>query len=94
MASAQELVQSCSNIFTLPEIYVRVRDVVDDHRRGERKALGIGERGAIVNLASVAAFDGQIGQAAYAASKGGIIAMTRAMAMTKSSAIEYRSVPG
>lgn len=31
MASAQELVQSCSNIFTLPEIYFRVRDVVDDH---------------------------------------------------------------
>ncbi len=31
MASAQELVQSCSNIFTLPEIYFRVRDVVDNH---------------------------------------------------------------
>jgi len=31
MASAQELVQSCSNIFTLPEIYLRVRDVVDNH---------------------------------------------------------------
>jgi len=31
MASAQELVQSCSNIFTLPEIYIRVRDVVDNH---------------------------------------------------------------
>lgn len=30
MSSAQELVQSCSNIFTLPEIYLRVRDVVDD----------------------------------------------------------------
>lgn len=35
-----------------------------------------GERGAIVNLASVAAFEGQIGQVAYAASKGGIVAMT------------------
>ena len=34
------------------------------------------ERGVIVNTASVAAFDGQIGQAAYAASKGGIVAMT------------------
>jgi len=34
-----------------------------------------GERGAIVNTASVAAFDGQIGQAAYAASKGGIVSM-------------------
>jgi NAD(P)-dependent dehydrogenase (short-subunit alcohol dehydrogenase family) len=35
-----------------------------------------GTRGAIVNLSSVAAFDGQIGQAAYAASKGGIVALT------------------
>lgn len=34
------------------------------------------ERGVIVNTASVAAFDGQIGQAAYSASKGGIVAMT------------------
>jgi NAD(P)-dependent dehydrogenase (short-subunit alcohol dehydrogenase family) len=37
---------------------------------------GDGERGVIVNTASVAAFDGQIGQAAYAASKGGIAALT------------------
>ena len=35
-----------------------------------------GERGVVVNTASVAAYDGQIGQAAYAASKGGIVAMT------------------
>jgi NAD(P)-dependent dehydrogenase (short-subunit alcohol dehydrogenase family) len=35
-----------------------------------------GSRGAIVNLASVAAFDGQIGQAAYSASKGGVVGMT------------------
>jgi len=35
-----------------------------------------GERGVIVNTASIAAFDGQIGQAAYAASKGGVVAMT------------------
>src|SRR5207249_3480722 len=35
-----------------------------------------GERGIIVNTASVAAFDGQIGQAAYSASKGGIVGMT------------------
>ncbi|MFC5428721.1 3-hydroxyacyl-CoA dehydrogenase [Paraburkholderia denitrificans] len=35
-----------------------------------------GERGVIVNTASVAAYDGQIGQAAYAASKGGIVGMT------------------
>jgi len=35
-----------------------------------------GERGAIVNTASVAAYDGQIGQAAYSASKGGVVGMT------------------
>ncbi len=38
--------------------------------------IGEGERGAIVNTASVAAFDGQIGQAAYSASKGGVVGMT------------------
>ena len=35
-----------------------------------------GERGVIINTASIAAFDGQIGQPAYAASKGGIVALT------------------
>jgi NAD(P)-dependent dehydrogenase (short-subunit alcohol dehydrogenase family) len=35
-----------------------------------------GSRGAIVNMASVAAFDGQTGQAAYSASKGGVVGMT------------------
>ena len=35
-----------------------------------------GERGVIVNTASVAAFEGQVGQAAYSASKGGIVGMT------------------
>ncbi len=35
-----------------------------------------GERGVIINTASIAAFDGQIGQAAYSASKGGIVSMT------------------
>ncbi|MEH6905744.1 3-hydroxyacyl-CoA dehydrogenase [Neobacillus drentensis] len=35
-----------------------------------------GERGVIINTASIAAFDGQIGQAAYSASKGGIVGMT------------------
>ncbi|SPA13623.1 putative 3-HYDROXYACYL-COA DEHYDROGENASE TYPE II OXIDOREDUCTASE PROTEIN [Cupriavidus taiwanensis] len=39
-----------------------------------------GERGVIINTASVAAFDGQIGQAAYAASKGGVVGMTLAIA--------------
>ncbi len=41
-----------------------------------QEPLADGERGVIVNTASVAAFDGQIGQAAYAASKGGIVGMT------------------
>lgn len=39
-----------------------------------------GERGVIINTASVAAFDGQIGQIAYSASKGGIVGMTLPMA--------------
>lgn len=39
-----------------------------------------GERGVIVNTASVAAFDGQIGQAAYSASKGGVVSMTLPLA--------------
>jgi NAD(P)-dependent dehydrogenase (short-subunit alcohol dehydrogenase family) len=42
--------------------------------KGEPNAAG--ERGVIVNTASVAAYDGQIGQAAYAASKGGVVGMT------------------
>lgn len=37
---------------------------------------GEGERGVIINTASVAAFDGQIGQAAYSASKGGVVGLT------------------
>ncbi len=39
-----------------------------------------GGRGVVVNTASVAAFDGQIGQAAYAASKGGVVSMTLPLA--------------
>jgi NAD(P)-dependent dehydrogenase (short-subunit alcohol dehydrogenase family) len=38
--------------------------------------LDTGERGVIINTASIAAYDGQIGQPAYAASKGGIVALT------------------
>lgn len=45
--------------------------VIQNNEAGES-----GERGVIINTASVAAFDGQIGQAAYSASKGGIVAMT------------------
>jgi NAD(P)-dependent dehydrogenase (short-subunit alcohol dehydrogenase family) len=44
------------------------------------EAFDDGERGVIVNTASVAAFEGQIGQAAYSASKGGVVGMTLPMA--------------
>ena len=46
-----------------------------------------GERGVIVNTASVAAFDGQIGQAAYSASKGGVVGMTLPVARDLASAM-------
>jgi NAD(P)-dependent dehydrogenase (short-subunit alcohol dehydrogenase family) len=46
----------------------------------ERTPVADGERGVIVNTASVAAFDGQIGQASYSASKGGIAGMTLPLA--------------
>ncbi len=46
----------------------------------ETEPRGDGERGVIVNTASIAAYDGQIGQAAYAASKGGIVSMTLPLA--------------
>lgn len=44
------------------------------------KANAAGERGVVINTASVAAFDGQIGQAAYSASKGGVVGMTLPLA--------------
>ncbi len=47
--------------------------------------LDDGERGVIVNTASIAAFEGQIGQTAYSASKGGVVAMTLPMARDLSS---------
>eukprot|EP00494_Astrolonche_serrata_P024280 UN24538 len=40
------------------------------------KITGMEDRGVIINVASVAAFDGQIGQAAYSASKAGVVGMT------------------
>ena len=51
-----------------------IRLVAD--RAAKLEPLQGGERGVIVNTASVAAYDGQIGQAAYAASKGGVVGMT------------------
>ncbi len=55
-----------------------IRLAVEAMTRNEPNAAG--ERGVIVNTASVAVWDGQIGQAAYAASKGGIVAMTLPLA--------------
>jgi len=52
-----------------------VADVMQHNQPGQD-----GERGVIVNTASIAAFDGQTGQAAYAASKGGIVSMTLPLA--------------
>jgi len=51
-----------------------IRLAADAMSKGEPNADG--ERGVIISTASVAAFDGQIGQAAYSASKGGIVGMT------------------
>jgi NAD(P)-dependent dehydrogenase (short-subunit alcohol dehydrogenase family) len=55
-----------------------------------------GERGVIVNVASIAAFDGQVGQAAYSASKGGVVGMTLPIARDlASSAIRVNTIaPG
>jgi len=55
-----------------------------------------GERGVIVNTASVAAFDGQIGQAAYSASKGGVVGMTLPIArdLAKSGIRNMTIAPG
>ena len=53
---------------------------------GKLEPTDTGERGAIVNLASVAAYDGQIGQAAYSASKGGVVGMTLPVARDLSAA--------
>ncbi len=54
------------NCIRLAAAAMSKQDAVDDD----------GQRGSIVNMASVAAFDGQIGQAAYSASKGGVVGLT------------------
>jgi NAD(P)-dependent dehydrogenase (short-subunit alcohol dehydrogenase family) len=63
------------NTIRLAAVEMAGLDPVDEH----------GSRGAIVNTASVAAFDGQIGQAAYSASKGGVVGMTLPIARDLSS---------
>ncbi len=49
-------------------------------RLAQAEPLADGERGVVVNTASVAAFDGQVGQEAYSASKGGLVGMTLPLA--------------
>src|SRR5438105_1950712 len=55
---------------------MRVAEATDGAAMAANAPTDDGERGVIINTASVAAFDGQIGQAAYAASKGGIVGLT------------------
>jgi NAD(P)-dependent dehydrogenase (short-subunit alcohol dehydrogenase family) len=58
--------------------FLLARTAADVMQHNEPNAAG--ERGVVVNTASVAAFDGQIGQIAYAASKGGVVGLTLPMA--------------
>lgn len=57
-----------------------VMRVVATQMSSQEPVTESGERGVIVNTASVAAFDGQVGQAAYSASKGGVVSMTLPLA--------------
>ena len=66
------------NVLRLAAERIANTEVLDDGK-------GTGERGVIINTASVAAFDGQIGQAAYSASKGGVVGMTLPIARDLSS---------
>jgi NAD(P)-dependent dehydrogenase (short-subunit alcohol dehydrogenase family) len=58
--------------------YNVIRFAVDAMAKNSPNAEG--ERGVVVNTASVSAFDGQVGQAAYAASKGGVVSLTLPLA--------------
>jgi NAD(P)-dependent dehydrogenase (short-subunit alcohol dehydrogenase family) len=55
---------------------IRLAALAMEHNEPNPEKPFEGERGVIINTASVAAYDGQMGQAAYAASKGGIVGMT------------------
>lgn len=59
---------------------IRLAAEAMSHTESLKDVAGSGERGVIINTASVAAFDGQIGQPAYAASKGAVAAMTLPLA--------------
>lgn len=85
VAPAQRVVSRDGNMFDLDlfkfTIGVNLVGVFDVLRNTARvmaanEPADSGERGVIVNVASIAAFDGQVGQAAYSASKGGVVAMT------------------
>lgn len=69
LASFNKVIQ-INLVGTLNVIRLAVEQMVNNAPNEE------GEKGVIVNTASIAAFDGQIGQSAYAASKGGIVGMT------------------
>lgn len=69
LASFNKVIQ-INLVGTLNVIRLAVEQMVNNTPNAE------GEKGVIVNTASIAAFDGQVGQAAYAASKGGIVGMT------------------
>lgn len=89
IASAHRVVARSGEMFPL-DLYQKVLAVnltgtfdVLRHvakRMAENKPTEDGERGLIVNVASIAATEGQIGQAAYSASKGGVAAMTLPLA--------------
>jgi len=71
-----------------------IRLTADAMAKGGPNAAG--ERGVIINTASVAAYDGQIGQAAYSASKGGIVGMTLPIArdLSRNGIRVYTIAPG
>lgn len=64
--------------FTIDVNLIGMFDVIRNAARvmSSNEPAESGERGVIVNVASIAAFDGQVGQAAYSASKGGVVGMT------------------
>ena len=61
---------------------------------GKNEPCDDNQRGVIVNTASVAAFDGQMGQVAYSASKGGIVGMTLPMARDLASQVREKCGAG
>jgi 3-hydroxyacyl-CoA dehydrogenase/3-hydroxy-2-methylbutyryl-CoA dehydrogenase len=85
VAPAQRVVSRDGRLFDLGEfrraIDVNLVGMFDVIRNvaavmADNEPAKTGERGVIVNVASIAAFEGQVGQAAYSASKGGIVGMT------------------